>query len=173
MTIAATVEGFHTFPFPSNDDRFPTLRWESSGRATGDATGGGVLITLQLRPALQPPSGLVFGVDSLHAFENAASPTADVAVRAANFKLSPPQDVQNAISFPLTSITAFGRLSNALAVNTILGNAGDLANNSHLLFSFSTNINTVLYVVYATGFIWQSKALYEGGPLFPGQFPTP
>jgi len=173
MALNATQTGLRTTPFRSADGRFPTWRFTSSILVVGDASGGDVTMSFILRLANQPPSGLVYGLRSI--WFRGDLDVGAVGAHCDNFRMDANQSTDDAISFfmPKAVPTATRQLNQAINQDTVLGLATGGNNNSSVVIGVETNTNTANYRGYLEGFIWTPEALYQGGPLFPGEFPTP
>ncbi len=174
MSIATTVNTQKTLPFPSSDERFPTFRFISSGTTTGDATGGNVALTLELgltRAGIL--SGLIYGVKSLFSRLNVSGGGVG-SVETALWQYVEQQVRTSTMNFALNTVDNQVTTLHSLAnVNTVLGRQGGPAASASMTFRFENNINLAIYEAYVEGFIWQPIAALQGGPLFPGDFPTP
>jgi len=174
VSTFGTITGLKTIPFPSSDPRFPKWRFVTTGAIVGTATGGIAQIFFVIRPTGQPPSGLVYGLRTISAIGPVGAGV--VAAQAQRFVLIESQGgVDEVLNFPLTTVafTANEEFSSALRVDTIIGQSQRGAANSQVQVHYNTNVDGGGYEAYLEGFVWESRALYEGGPLFPGEFPTP
>lgn len=172
MSVFDTITGLKTLPLASNDPRFPIWRFMLNGALVADATGGSATLFMVIRPTGQPQSGQVIGIRSIFTTEGANSGI--VSALAQRFVLVQEQGVDEVINFQFTStVIASAKRSSALNVDTILGQHTRGAANAQIEIDWAANEDGITMQAYVEGFIWTAEALYRGGPLFPGQFPTP
>ena len=173
MTVTTTVATLKTLPFPSNDPRYPTFRWVSTGTVLGDASAGEVIIRLELgltRAGVL--SGLVFGLDTLSGVVSLGG-GGDLTVVTSQFRLTELGDT-NALGYPLDVRDSGAEgVYGLFNLRSLLGRQAGSAVTAELIFEWDTNVDTAEYRAYAHGYIWQPIALLQGGPLFPGDYPTP
>jgi len=171
MAVTGTVSRLHTTPYPAADIRFPTLRFTMGIAVVGDATMGLVTGNLRVAASGSRPSGLVYGVRLLGASINGLG--GDLVIVARNFRQGESQAIFSAIGWTIADV-ALGGISfyqNALG-RWLLGIPETVAGDCEIRFQWETNTDTAVYNGYMEGFIWEPGALYQGGPLWPGEHPT-
>jgi len=174
MAVGVTFNTQNTLPFPTVDQRFPTFRFIATGTIVGDATGGRVDIRMELgltRPGIL--SGLIYGIR--HFFGKADTTGAGaVLAEALSWRLAEKQTEVDAIIIPLVTVdNGANGASAALNTDVLLGRQSGPAVSAAVQFQWENNLNLTVYQCYVEGFIWRPAAALEGGPLFPGEFPTP
>jgi len=171
MSVFGTITGIQTMPFPSSDSRFPVLQFVMSGAVSEDASGGIAQLFFVIRPTNQRASGLFYGIRSVYASGgNGSEPHHALAQR---FVITQRQTRDEVISIPLVSILATAdTISAAINVDTIIGRPTIEAAAAQIqVQGKNPNVGNFQALVY--GFLWEPRAFAEGGPLWPGQFPTP
>lgn len=174
MTVSETIRGLHTTPFISQDQRYPIFRFVMNGVVAGDATGGIVQMTFELRPSGQPLSGQIFGIRRVNALALDAT-VGDCAFEVFRTTLieDPLEDEVLSIFMDDVAITGSRELWDSGKVDMLIGRPSTLAANTAGIFFWESNVDTVSYRAQIEGFVWQPRALFEGGPLFPGEWNPP
>lgn len=170
MSVAGTNSRIHTTPYPAGDLRYPTFRFTMGGVVVGDGSGGGVALTLRIGVAGGSPSGLVYGLRliAIRAIGVGGNAGADID----NFRQASSQAVNAAIQVAFPPITVAGEDTyTSFLTRLLLGIPDTRTTNAEIIITWTTNTNTVSYRGYLEGFIWEPIALYEGGPLWPGEHP--
>lgn len=175
MAISNTVQTMKTLPFPSADPRFPNIRFVAGDAVNGDASGGTVRLAIEL--GLTPAgvlSGLIFGIDRAYAVFEGTGTVAAVSLSTVGWVLTEQQSQASAIVLPMVTVdSGLITVSELRKGRILLGRQSGPSVSASVRFEFDVNTNTLTYRTYVTGYIWKPIAALEGGPLWPGDFPTP
>lgn len=173
MTV--TVTGSPTFQLYNGhvDPRFPIGSWSSDVLATGDLSGGFVIINLRFREPGLPPLPLAFSLEVLSG-ERVDVAAQDIQVTIINFSRAGHDGVTNNIVQILNVLQGADRSpSQPWPSSELFLGVPIRGLSAQFTFTWPTNTNGVLYFARAFGQMYLSEAMFELGGAQPVQSSIP
>lgn len=175
MTVSAFVP-IQTQAYESLDPRYPIRRWAVWKAFVGDASGGQINGIARFRLSTDPPSGLLYGVDTFEAYTD--DPDAGNQFMSLGYEgLAPIEGIMPVPYSVACSVSGHSHYLGGWAISPLEGRIhrffGRRIDNFEAAWHWlwPTNTTTKVYRALSTGYIWLPRAARNGGPLWPGEQP--
>jgi len=157
-------------PFRQFGGAFPAGIWIGGVFAAGDASGGNVVLTLELNLLTEPFSALIFTLEQVELQPSDAS-SISYLLEATGFTQTPSANRFPRMGVAVSSVTsqpAAQFVSNMLTKPFYLGQLDRDAGIDSVITIRTVNVDTESYIVHFLGYYWTPDAMNApGGPQRP------